>query len=84
MQYNIYEIKELAICLGMQSTTWDDLYATFDKEPERLKFEALLKCISGFQKTFDDIRKAAAVIKIQSEHTLCKVSSVVYRFYLKV
>lgn len=80
MQYNIYETKELAICLGMQSTTWDDLYVTFGEEPERLKFEALRRCISGSQKLLMTSKKLLPSLK----YTFCKVSFVVNRFYFKV
>lgn len=74
LQYSINETKELAIHLGMHYTTWDDLYVTYGEEPDRLKFETLHRCISVSNITFDDIRKAVEVGKIQSKHVICQVS----------
>ncbi|VDI58011.1 Hypothetical predicted protein [Mytilus galloprovincialis] len=73
MQYSINETKELAISLGMQVGTWDDMYVTLCEEPERLKFETLRRCIGDSNKTFNDIRNAIELGKIQNQHTLCKV-----------
>lgn len=73
MQYSITETKELAMYLGMDYQTWDDLYVTFGEEPERLKFEALHKTVVGTHLTFKDIRKAVEIGKIQTIHSLCKV-----------
>lgn len=74
MQYNINEIKELGMHLGMDSQTWDDLYVTFREEPERLKFEALRRPFDGSHLSFNDIRKAVEFGKIRTIHSLCKVS----------
>ncbi|XP_076089105.1 uncharacterized protein LOC143059486 [Mytilus galloprovincialis] len=73
MQYSINETKELAMHLGMDYQTWDDLYVTFGEEPERLKFEALHKTVVGTHLTFNDIRKAVEIGKIRTIHSLCKV-----------
>ncbi|XP_052079214.1 uncharacterized protein LOC127717566 [Mytilus californianus] len=73
MQYNINETKELAIHLGMEYQAWDDLFVTFGEEPERLKFEALLRSVECSHLTFNDIRKAAEDGKIQTIHSLCRV-----------
>ncbi|VDI42894.1 Hypothetical predicted protein [Mytilus galloprovincialis] len=73
MQYSINETKELAMHLGMDYQTWDDLHVTFREEPERLKFEALIKTVVGTHLTFNDIRKAVEFDKVRSIHSLCKV-----------
>lgn len=82
MQYSINETKELAMHLGMDYQTWDDLHVTFGEEPERLKFEVLLKTVVDTHLTFNDIRKAVEFGKIRSIHSLCKVSYTSSRSYI--
>ncbi|CAC5375214.1 unnamed protein product [Mytilus coruscus] len=53
MQYSINETKELAMHLGMEYQTWDDLYVTFGEEPERLKFEVRSRVVRGNPIDFD-------------------------------
>ncbi|CAC5375220.1 unnamed protein product [Mytilus coruscus] len=73
MQYSINETKELANHLGMENQTWDDMYVTFGEEPERLKFEALLRSVQCSNLTFNNIKQAVEFGKIQTIHSLCKV-----------
>lgn len=73
MQYSIHETKELVIYLGMQFSTWDDMYVTLCEEPQRFKFETMRICIGDSNKTFNDIKHAIEVNNIQDQHTLCKV-----------
>lgn len=82
MQYSINETKELAMHLGMDYQTWDDLYVTFGEEPERLKFEALLRSVQYSNSTLNNIKKAVEAGKIQNKHSLCKVSYTSSRSYI--
>lgn len=76
MMYSIYETKKLAMFLGMQYKTWEQMYDTIREAPERLNFETLRRCCDESHKTFNDIRNAIEKAEIQNPHNLCKVSSI--------
>lgn len=77
MQYSITEIKELAIHLGMVYNEWDRMHDELS-DPERLKFEILLRCIDRSSFTFHDIKKAVEEVYIRNPHTICSVSWIFY------
>ncbi|XP_052103353.1 uncharacterized protein LOC127736792 [Mytilus californianus] len=70
--YNLDDIREMVIYLGLPYVVWSDLYQ-LESDPELLKFEALCRCHKKSPLTFRKIKKAIEKWRIQTPHILCEV-----------
>ena len=76
LEYDNDEVRELATYLKLPYSVWNNLKRNIqDIQGETLRFQALRKCCDRQALTFYDIKKAAVDGKIQTPHTICKVSS---------
>lgn len=68
-QYDMNEVRELVIELGLLRTEFELCTSTLDE-----KFRALHKCYTKTCFKFHDLKNAAEKRQIQNVHTICKVA----------